>query len=173
MKKIVILVILILLGSLVYFYYIRNNGTLGGVSSQSQYDPNGWIIYRNNEWGIQFSYPPSWKFNVIHHPNSDVVYGFTLQDGCDENDQSKQCDYDIFIGKSGSGIRSANWTNPSYIIDGKTAKTWQTERAARDDGYEQIITVVGFMFHIHTPDKTKEISDSFLSTVRFVDMPYE
>lgn len=116
--------------------------------------PDSWEAYTTREireGGIAFAYPAGW----------DLVEGFP------RNVQTvnlKGDGYEISIGRSGGGLPSKEWTHPYYMVDEHEAKTWQAERG---DGYELIIVVEGYQFWIYTPDKTKDVSDEFLTTVNF------
>jgi hypothetical protein len=129
------------------------------ISSENSNDPVevplGWENYSNEKWNFALAYPSNWTLAEVSSPNGKLG-------GIDIKGEG----YDVLISKGAGDLREANWTHPVYTIGGMTTKTWQTEV---NGGYELVVAVSNssFQFYIHTPDKTKKLSDLLLTTVKF------
>jgi hypothetical protein len=123
--------------------------------------PEGWKTYVSDKWRgqrepnqIAFSYPSNWTLQEKREEESGEITEVVLQgDG-----------YRIKIDRRGRGMGSPY----NYITDinGYGARTWQ---AGYNEGYILNLGVVeaDFIFSIIIPDKTKELSDKILSTIKF------
>lgn len=147
-----------------------NDRTTG--APEPVHTPEGWKVYQNSDWGIAFAYPSDWELKEGYHPDKpEILYNLTLEHGC-KRETGRICAYDISISQGSRGLGYVERIEPPYVIDGEVSKTWQgARREPFNDGYEQVISVreSEFVFHIYTPDKTKELSDKILSTVTLRD----
>lgn len=116
--------------------------------------PEGWKTYVDEEWRFMFAYPAHWSFK-----DHALATGFRVLDLAGD-------EYSIRISKMSGGDTDSPRSYYMTKIDGSDARVFPTER---DEGYLlQIFNSKPYLrIGIQTPTKDKELSDKFLSTVRF------
>lgn len=136
--------------------------------------PDGWSIYRSEDFGVTFAYPSSWTVQeqrVTEESNrrtgSRMPVGKLLRtiftgDG-----------YIFILNRDGHGLEDdsgqTTYAYVHYVVDGLTARAFENQKGP---GYSQSIAVDGsgvyVLFSIISQNsKSKEIPDKILSTVNF------